>query len=114
MSFLPGPYRVPHYAARTRAVATTKPPGGPYRGVGRPISTFVMERLLDMASHRLSIDPKEIRLRNLVAEGEFPYKTASGILWDRSSFTECLTRACEEIGYEALRAEQAVARAAGR
>ena len=114
VSFLPGPYRVPHYVARTRAVATTKPPGGPYRGVGRPISTFVMERLLDMASHRLSSDPKEIRLRKLVSEGEFPYKTASGIVWDRSSFTECLTHACEEIGYEALRAEQAVARAAGR
>ena len=114
VSFLPGPYRVPAYVARTRAVATTKPPGGPYRGVGRPISTFVMERLLDMASRRLSIDPKEIRMRNLVAEGEFPYRTASGILWDRSSFTECLTRACEEIGYEALRAEQAAARSAGR
>ena len=114
VSFLPGPYRVPHYVARTRAVATTKPPGGPYRGVGRPISTFVMERLLDMASRRLSVDPKEIRLRNFVAEDEFPYRTASGILWDQSSFTECLTRACEEIGYEALRAEQAAARAEGR
>jgi carbon-monoxide dehydrogenase large subunit len=114
VSFLPGPYRVPDYEARVRAVATSKPPGGPYRGVGRPISTFVMERLLDMASRKLSIDPREIRLRNFVAEDEFPYKTASGIVWDRSSFTECLTRACDEIGYDALLAEQAAARAAGR
>ena len=114
VSFLPGPYRVPDYEARVRAVATSKPPGGPYRGVGRPISTFVMERLLDMASRKLSIDPREIRLRNFVAEDEFPYKTASGIVWDRSSFTECLTRACDEIGYDALLDEQAVARAAGR
>ena len=47
VSFLPGPYRVPHYRGRVRAVATSKAPTGPYRGVGRPISTFVMERLMD-------------------------------------------------------------------
>ena len=114
VSFLPGPYRVPDYDAHVRAVATSKPAGGPYRGVGRPISTFVMERLLDMAARRLSIDARDIRLRNLVAEDEFPYKTASGIIWDRSSFTECLTRACDEIDYDGLRAEQQGARAAGR
>jgi hypothetical protein len=44
-SFLPGPYRVPTYRGQARAVATCKTPTGPYRGVGRPISTFVMERL---------------------------------------------------------------------
>jgi carbon-monoxide dehydrogenase large subunit len=114
VSFLPGPYRVPDYHARVRAVATAKPPGGPYRGVGRPTAVFVMERLLDMASRRLGLDAKEIRLRNFVADDEFPYKSASGIVWDRSSFTDCLTRACDEIGYEALRAEQVAARASGR
>lgn len=36
-----------------RAVATSKAPTGPYRGVGRPISTFVMERLIDLAAQRL-------------------------------------------------------------
>ena len=35
-SFLSGPYRVPDYRARVRAVATPKPPTGAYRGVGRP------------------------------------------------------------------------------
>jgi carbon-monoxide dehydrogenase large subunit len=66
VSFLPGPYRVPHYRGRVRAVATSKAPTGPYRGVGRPISTFVMERLMDMAAVKIGIDAKEIRLRNLV------------------------------------------------
>jgi carbon-monoxide dehydrogenase large subunit len=114
VSFLPGPYRVPHYHAHVRAVATTKPPGGPYRGVGRPTAAFVMERLMDMASRRLGLDPVEIRLRNFVTDEEFPYKTASGIVWDRAAFTECLTRARDEIDYAALRTEQAEARAAGR
>lgn len=114
VSFLPGPYRVPDYHARVRAVATSKTPAGPYRGVGRPISTFVMERLVDMAARRLALDPAEIRRRNLVGDEEFPYKTASGIVWDRSSFIGCLDRACEAIGYDALRREQESARAAGR
>ncbi|MFC3134771.1 xanthine dehydrogenase family protein molybdopterin-binding subunit, partial [Microbaculum marinum] len=38
-SFLPGPYRLQAYRGRTRAVCTSKAPTGPYRGVGRPIST---------------------------------------------------------------------------
>jgi aerobic carbon-monoxide dehydrogenase large subunit len=114
VSFLPGPYRVQHYRGRVQAVATAKAPTGPYRGVGRPISTFVMERLVDMAGQKLGIDAKEIRLRNLVADSELPYKVASGIVWDKSGFQEGLHKACDAIGYDALRIKQKAARAAGR
>jgi aerobic carbon-monoxide dehydrogenase large subunit len=114
VSFLPGPYRLEHYRGRVQAVSTSKAPTGPYRGVGRPISTFVMERLMDMAAKRLGLDPKEIRLRNLVRAEEFPYKIGSGIVWDRSGFSEGLLAACDAIGYEKLRAKQTEARAAGR
>jgi aerobic carbon-monoxide dehydrogenase large subunit len=114
VSFLPGPYRIEHYRGRVKAVATSKAPTGPYRGVGRPISTFVMERLIDMAALRTGIDPKEIRLRNFVQPDEFPYKIGSGIVWDKSGFCECLTAACDKVDYEALRKKQAAARAAGK
>jgi carbon-monoxide dehydrogenase large subunit len=114
VSFLPGPYRVQHYRGRVRAVATSKAPTGPYRGVGRPISTFVMERLMDMAAARLGIDAKDIRLRNLIAAEELPYKVASGIVWDKSGFQECLNAACAAIGYDTLRAKQKEAHPAGR
>jgi carbon-monoxide dehydrogenase large subunit len=113
-SFMPGPYRVPTYRGRVRAVATCKTPTGPYRGVGRPISTFVMERLIDMAARRLAIDPVQLRLRNLIRADEFPYRVASGIVWDRSGFVDSLTSACRAIGYDRLREEQARARAEGR
>ncbi len=114
VSFLPGPYRVPQYRGRVRAVATSKAPTGPYRGVGRPISTFVMERLMDMAAVKIGIDAKDIRLRNLVPTAELPYKVASGIVWDKSGFQEGLQAACDAIGYDTLRAKQKAARAAGR
>jgi carbon-monoxide dehydrogenase large subunit len=114
VSFLPGPYRIANYHGRVRGVATSKAPLGPYRGVGRPISTFVMERLIDMAAVKLGLDAKAIRLKNLVAASELPYKVASGIVWDQSGFHECLHAACGAIGYDALRARQQAARAAGR
>ena len=114
VSFLPGPYRVQNYRGRVQAVATSKAPTGPYRGVGRPISTFVMERLMDMAAAKIGIDAKDIRLRNLIADEELPYRVASGIVWDKSGFQECLHAACADIGYDALRARQKEARAAGR
>ena len=114
ISFMPGPYKVPAYWGRVRAVATSKSPTGPYRGVGRPISTFVMERLIDMAARKLSMDPKALREKNLVQPTEFPYKTATGIVWDRSGFIECLEAACRVGDYAAMRAAQAKARAQGR
>ncbi len=114
ISFLPGPYRIAAYRARTRAVATSKAPMGPYRGVGRPVSTFVMERLIDMAARRLGLDPVVLRARNLVRPDELPYKTASGIVWDNPSFDAALTGACDAADYAALRREQTAARAEGR
>ena len=114
VSFLPGPYRLPAYAARTRGVATPKTPMGAYRGVGRPTATFVMERLIDLAAKAVGIDPIEMRRRNLVQPHEFPYKTGSGLVWDRSGFTESLEAVADHMGYDALRAEQAKMRADGR
>lgn len=114
ISFLPGPYRVSNYSASVQGVSTPKAPTGPYRGVGRPISTFVMERLVDMAARKLGIDPVEMRLRNLVQPSEFPYKTAVGIVWDRSAFIEGLEAARDQLGYQEARKLQADARREGR
>ena len=114
VSFLPGPYKIRSYRGAVRGVATNKPPTGPYRGVGRPISTFVVERLMDMGARALGIDPLEIRRRNLVREDEFPYRIASGIIWDKAGFVECLEAAVQAGDYEKLRGQQRAARAQGR
>lgn len=114
VSFLPGPYKIGSYRGVVRGVATCKPPTGPYRGVGRPISTFVAERLMDLGAAALGIDPLEIRRRNLVRAEEFPYRIASGIIWDKTGFIECLEAAAEAAGYDRLRKEQAEARKQGR
>src|SRR5258706_7893685 len=114
VSFLPGPYKIRSYRGAVRGVATNKPPTGPYRGVGRPISTFVAERLMDMGARALGIDPLEIRRRNLVRADEFPYRIASGIIWDKTGFVECLEAAARAGDYEKLRQRQSAVRAEGR
>ena len=47
-----------------------------------------MERLIDMAAAKLGMDPKDIRLKNLVRSEEFPYKIGSGIVWDHRDFAK--------------------------
>ncbi len=111
---LPGPYRLSRYRARARAVATNKPPIAPYRGVSRPQITFVMERVMDIAARRLGIDAVQIRTRNLIGPGEFPYRSASGLLYDEGSYRESLRRCAAELGHATWSDRQREARADGR
>ncbi|MEE9533762.1 MAG: xanthine dehydrogenase family protein molybdopterin-binding subunit, partial [Acidimicrobiia bacterium] len=114
ISFLPGPYRVPNYRGRTRGVATCKAPMGAYRGVGRPVSTFAMEGLMDRAARRLGMDPTELRQRNYIQPEELPYKAPSGIVWDQASLPACMQRTREVLEYTATRRWQTEARTEGR
>ncbi len=50
----------------------------------------------------------------MVADAEFPYKVASGIVWDKSGFQQCLSEACRAVDYDGLRARQAEGRKSGR
>jgi aerobic carbon-monoxide dehydrogenase large subunit len=75
--FMSGPYRIPSIDLDTTLLLTNKTPVGTYRGPGRFETDFFRERMLDMAARDLGIDPVEFRRRNLVAEGEMPYKVAT-------------------------------------
>ncbi len=113
-SMLPGPYRVPAYACEFAAVATTKPPLGACRGVGMPMAAFVVERLLDLAAVRLGLDPAEIRRRNLIRAGEYPYTSAAGFVYDSGDFPGALEGALRLADYDGLGREREAARRAGR
>jgi carbon-monoxide dehydrogenase large subunit len=113
-TILPGPYRVGAYEYEAVAVQTHKPPLGAYRGVGMTMGAFAMERLLDLLAERVGVDPAEIRRRNLIPRGDYPFAAASGMTYDSGDFPEALARALDLAGYAGLRREQAAARAAGR
>src|SRR5207253_269293 len=86
---------------------------GPYRGAGRPEGVFVIERLMDEAAHALGLDPADIRRRNLVPAGAFPYRTSTGQVYDSGNYPAAFERALTLAEYDRQRAEQARARARG-
>jgi carbon-monoxide dehydrogenase large subunit len=108
---LPGPYRLPEYRVRARAVATNTCPMAPYRGVTRPVITAAMERLMDCAAARHGLDPVEIRRRNLITE--FPHTSVSGVVQDGGSYREAMEAAAKMVDVAAFRARQQRARAEG-
>jgi aerobic carbon-monoxide dehydrogenase large subunit len=106
---LPGPYRVPEYRARARAVATNTCPMAPYRGVSRPVITAAIERLMDRAAPLLDLDPIEIRRRNLISA--FPHTSATGVVQDGGSYREAMEAAASVVDISAFRVRQWAARA---
>lgn len=52
------------------AVYTNKMPAGALRGYGATQGTFALESTVNKLAERLNMDPAEIRLKNLIREGE--------------------------------------------
>jgi carbon-monoxide dehydrogenase large subunit len=111
---LPGPYDVRDYRMEIIGAVTNKVPIGAYRGFGAPQSTFVMERLMDELAARTSLDRAEVRRRNFVRPDAFPYRAASGHLYDSGDYAAALERALERVGYEDFPAQRKAAAAEGR
>jgi 2-furoyl-CoA dehydrogenase large subunit len=108
-----GAYRIPAVEIRARAVVTNKMPTGLNRGFGGQQLYFGLERLMDQIAARLGADPAELRRRNLIGADEFPYQTPSGGVYDSGNYQAALDLALKNADYEALRARQQEARAAG-
>jgi len=84
-----GPYFVPNYRARTRAIHTNCAPSGAFRGFGVPQMAVAQEQLLDELADRLGMDPLEFRILNAL-DGETPTATGQA-LGDGVAFKACLT-----------------------
>jgi carbon-monoxide dehydrogenase large subunit len=110
---LAGVYTVPAIASRGRSVVTNATPIAPYRGAGRPEATALIERAVDLVAAELGIDPIEVRRRNLIPSEAFPYRTASGTVYDVGDYERALGEAQRLAGVDALRAEQAARRERG-
>ncbi len=115
---LPGPYRIPDYAAEVVCVLTNKSPCSPYRGAGAPEAAFARERLLDIAAREIGMDPAAFRMKNLLPADALPYETGlasveSAVEFDSGDFPAVLQQALEAIDYDNVRAAHAAAREAG-
>jgi CO/xanthine dehydrogenase Mo-binding subunit len=105
VSMLPGPYRWPAYRGEFRSVVSNKTPGGTYRSPGRFEINFVRERLVDIAAHRLGLDPVDIRRRNLIDRESFPHDTGTlfdghPVIYDSGDYVLLLDKALVAFDYE--------------
>ena len=92
-----GPYRIKHQHLTTYCVYTNTPPTGPYRGFGVPQVCWAYESQMDDIARRLGIDPLELRLKNLVREGD-PFVTGHNLV--SVGISDCAKRAAEAVGWQ--------------
>lgn len=109
-----GAYNMENVGLELIDVLTNRVPTGPNRGYGRQQIYLEMERAIDLAADELAIDPAELRRRNLIPAGAFPYEAATGAIYDSGNYPEAYEMALEMADYQGLREMQEKARAEGR
>jgi CO/xanthine dehydrogenase Mo-binding subunit len=87
-----GPYRWPAHELRAYGVLTNRVGSGAYRGPGAPPAAFAVETLLDELAADIGVDPIELRLRNVLVEGD---RGVDGTPFPVFGAKECLERVRE-------------------
>jgi CO/xanthine dehydrogenase Mo-binding subunit len=102
----PGPYRIADVWVDADGVYTHLPPNGAFRGYGQMQSTFARELAVDVLADRLGIDPVELRLRNVLRDGDI---YATGETVRDCMYDECLRAAARAVDWKAGRRGKGVA-----
>jgi CO/xanthine dehydrogenase Mo-binding subunit len=97
----PGPYFCPNIRVRGRAVATTVPPHGAFRGFGAPQSLFALERHMDRVAGAVGLTPAEFRRRNFIKTGQT--SAVGQVMREPIDMTGLLDRALTLSDYQAKR-----------
>src|ERR1017187_8918114 len=109
----PGVYDIPEVQAGFRLAVTNATPIHAYRGAGRPEAAAAIERAVDLFAAEIGMDPAEVRRRNFIAPGQFPFQTKTGALYDSGEYEAALDKVLAAAGYPELRQEQQRRRADG-
>ncbi|GGN58447.1 carbon-monoxide dehydrogenase large subunit [Streptomyces albiflavescens] len=96
-------------------VYTNKAPGGVAYACSFRVTeaVYLVERMVDLLAAELGEDPAELRMRNLLRPGQFPYRTQTGWEYDSGDYPRALQLAMDMAHYEDLRREQAEKRERG-
>ncbi|MGD9847206.1 MAG: xanthine dehydrogenase family protein molybdopterin-binding subunit [Variibacter sp.] len=103
-----GVYAIPAVHLDVKGVYTNTVPVDAYRGAGKPEANYLIERLVDVAARQLSLDPWELRSRNIVSR--FPSVSGLGIAIETGAFGANLERALaasDAAGFPARREDAA-------
>jgi carbon-monoxide dehydrogenase large subunit len=105
-----GSYDIPAATLRARAVFTNTMPTNAYRSSGRPEVNFAIERVIEKAAREFGFDRVELRRKNFVGAGRFPYMNAVGAEYDSGTYESNLDLALkisDFAGFEARKREAA-------
>jgi CO/xanthine dehydrogenase Mo-binding subunit len=91
-----GCYNIPNTRIQIQMVYTNTVPGGHSRAPGSPQATFAVESHTDHIAKELGIDPLELRLKNVLHDGD---TNPSGRAWQEIKAEETLRAAAEAIGW---------------
>ncbi len=111
---LTGAYDIRHVRVRNRIVLTNKTPSGLVRGFGGPQVYYPLERMMQRVAVELGLDPLDVIRRNLIPSSAFPYRTATGALYDSGDYTRALEVAANDGGLDDLKRRRDEVRATGR
>jgi CO/xanthine dehydrogenase Mo-binding subunit len=110
----PGCYRWRNVRVDFTQVCTNKSPVAPNRGYSRMQHLWLTERIVDIVSQELGLDPVQVRKKNYVKHEEFPYETPNGCVYDSGDYARCLDVALELIGYDKIEERRVDAEARGK
>jgi CO/xanthine dehydrogenase Mo-binding subunit len=96
-----GPYEWPAICVRAKAVATSAPPHGAFRGFGAPQSLFAMERHMERIARTVGLSPVEIRRINFLKQGETTITEQT--IHEPIDLSSMLDRALEHSSYQLKR-----------
>jgi CO/xanthine dehydrogenase Mo-binding subunit len=91
-----GPTDIPHVSIDSYAVYTNLPPAGAFRGYGISQAAWAYETQMDMMASELGLDPLELRLANLLEDGQ---QFATGEEVHDIHFKELVSGVAERIGW---------------
>jgi len=111
---LAGVYTTPAIYCEVKVVFTNTVPTDAYRAAGRPEATFVLERLVDIAARDLGIDRVEIRRRNFIPLGAFPYQTPVTLQYDSGDHNATLAKALDVSRWSSFPARREEAAGRGK
>jgi carbon-monoxide dehydrogenase large subunit len=109
-----GVYDVKAVHVRGRLVLTNTVPTAAYRGAGRPVASYALERLVDEAAREIGMDPVEFRRRNMIPAAKMPYKLAGGFEYDCGDFEAVMDKALSQFDWKGFEQRRKAAQAAGR
>ncbi len=109
-----GAYDIQNLRIRNRIVMTNRTPTGLNRGFGGPQVYYALERLMQRIAVELKLDPVDVIRTNLIRSEQFPYRTASGGLYDSGDYQLSVDEALRQGGFGELVTRRNAARREGK